>query len=314
MGVDVDTQGNQNNQSIHTGPEQNFTFDSRTPSGKPSDKKLGFGPGNPVWYQDTLSSAIEKGPEVSEPAAKDVSFFSELITKMINKIKPKNKIVQETEALAISLGNKLEDMKEEAAEEFEQTKDPLTGLIVQFTEKLENELRKDKLDWHTIDTLVRHLAIILAQKMLKNDHNIIQEELKLLRQDITNIQKTYNTKWEVGLGVTLGVLNIGAGLIGMGTGVAAMGGAIASSTLKTIQGITSGAQAVGQGGQYVQGFFKNSAEEKRQLAQYQKELNTGHKSAAETAQHATKSARGSQSGQVNNAIEAGYRAFTQMAS
>lgn len=195
-----------------------------------------------------------------------------------------------------------------------QNDDLLTRNILDVTQKLEDALSQEPLKWKEIDLLIRQLAILLVQKMANNDNRTIQEELKLMEQDIKNVEKTFNTKWELAIGITVGLLSIGGGLVGVGGGIAGVTGAVSSGTMQTLKTLTDGANMIGQGGSQAQKFVENDSQKKRQRFQYELERDRGHKSTAESSQQNVRSLKGSQMSQANAAIEAAYRAFIALAS
>lgn len=298
-----------------------------------------WGPGTPKYYTDTMASYMPHQPQqqtiVEQKKAPEkltgLKEFAQKVMKALN-LKKDDKLVEEevleeaeesqakeqdnatqNDNLAKSMSDKIGEINQEVKAEYEQTKDPMTRMVADLTEQLEVELQKETLDWNKIDLLVRQIAILLVQKMANNDQVTIQEEIKMMQQDVDKVRDTYNTKWELAIGITVGVISIVGGLVGVGGGVAGMAGAVTPAFTNTLKGVTDSVNLISQGGGTAQKFVSNNAESKRQLYQYELERDRSHKQTTESSLQGNKSLKGSQVSQRDRAIEAAYRAFIQLA-
>lgn len=217
--------------------------------------------------------------------------------------------------LANSIGDKLEGIILQAEQEYEQTKDPLTKTIIYITEKLETELKKETIDWNKMDLLIRQLAILLLQKMANNDNKTIQEELEMMRKDVSNIRETYNTGWELGIGIAMGAVSMIGGIAGITGGAAGLLGPAAKGFASSMSAVANGLGTISQGvGQPAQKYVSSVAESERQLRQYELERDRTYKQTVESSMQGTKSLKGGQMSQRDRAIEQAHRALLQVLS
>jgi hypothetical protein len=336
-----ETNIDQNNQQ-HVDQDLKNDVDVSTGSKKQLGQQAGqdrkWGPGTPAYYKESWSSygktpsspQIEEQQKAPEKLA-GMKEFAQKVMKALNFKKGdalvEEEVVEETESvektdkenavqldnLAKSIGDKLDGIKLEAEKEYEQTKDPLTRTLIDITEQLEVELQKEHLNWNKVDLLVRQLAILLVQKMANNDQTTVQEEIKMMRKDIDSVRGTYNTKWELGLGIAMGAISMVGGFAGVGGGVAGMTGAVSQGFMTSIKGLSDGLSMISQGaGQPAQKYVGSLSESKRQLYNYELERDRSHKQTAESSLQGNKSMKGSQMSQRDRAIEAAYRALLQI--
>ncbi len=333
-----ETNINQNlDQDVTSQLDVSTNSDQKQSNSKQQERE--WGPGTPKYYTDSMASYMLHQPQtpnaVEQKKAPEkltgLKEFAQKVMKALNlkkddeiieeevldqaeetQVKEKDEVIQK-DNLAKSMGDKIGEIKKEAEAEYEKSKDPMTRMVVELTDQLEVELKKETLDWNKIDLLVRQIAILLVQKMANNDHVTIQEEIKMMQQDVDKVRDTYNTKWELAIGITVGVISMVGGLVGLGGGVAGMAGAASQGFINTLKGVTDSVGLLNQGGQSAQKFVSSNAESKRQLYQYELERDRSHKQTTESSLQGNKSTKGSQVSQRDRAIEAAYRAFIQLA-
>jgi len=286
------------------------------------------------WYTDTMASALR--PEVTEQVAaqqteektgfkkffeKVKSFFARSKSKS-DKSPVKSDSKLETAAVTSNdsesnidgsrkkeLKNTLDDIVEEAKVEYEETNDPITKDIIDLSAQLDEALGKDEFDWNEINLIIRKLSLTLSTKMIQNDHDVIMEELERMKDDITKVQGTYNTKWELALGITIGAISIAGGLVGMGSGIGGATGALTSATVKTVGAIASGMQGVSQGGQSFSKFVSNSNESKRALYQFFLEGDRTAKGSFDSSYSGNRQKLTQQMSQATSENDRNYQAF-----
>lgn len=316
-------------------------------SHSPNEHKRAWGPGVDKYYKDSLNDHPRSKNKILEqevasnaaPSEKSgVLFYARKTLKQIVDIKNslftqkkdpiENKASEEAADInhvANSIGDKIEGLTVEAEKEFEKTKDPLTKTIISLNDKLSHALKKETIDWNKVDLLIRQLAILLLQKMANNDNVTIQEELEMMRKDVHNIRETYNTGWELAMGLLGGGLSLISGVFGITSGAFGLYGAAANFTGKAAEDLSmriAGLKSIGDGvGGFSQGiaqpaqrWVSNTAESKRQLRQYELERDRSHKQTVESSMQGTKSLKGSQMSQRDRAIEQAYRALLQILS
>ncbi|MEC7838813.1 MAG: hypothetical protein VX777_02095 [Chlamydiota bacterium] len=278
------------------------------------------------WYTDTMESAVP--PEVAEQVEEEEPVQESVFWRGVNWVRnmfsrtPSSIQSEDVAAQAIDKGvestcsdvmqEQFAEISEVAKQDYNETKDPLSKEIVDITTELNEELSKDEFDWKQINLLLRKLAIVLGSKMLQNDHEVSLEELQRMKDDIEKVQKTYNTKWELAFGITLGAISIAAGLVGLGGGIGGATGALSTAFLKPIEAITSGANAVSQGGQNFSKFISNSNESKRALYQFMLEHDRNAKNTFDTAKGDTTQKINQMISQASSENDRYYQAFLKI--
>lgn len=323
---------------------------SKQQTGMSSDQERTTGPGTKSWYTDTMAGfnnileppsqpPVIKQEHTPEMVAKLKKFFDKLLNAL--KLKNPDEVADDADAqveedefddvgavsrdvgsvnpkkdmLAKSLGESLEGISAEAEKEYAETRDPLTRTVIDITNQLDAELKKETLNWAKIDLLVSQLAILLVQKMANNDQVTVQEELKMMQKDVERVRDTYNTKWELAIGITIGAISIVGGLAGVGAGVAGMASAVTPAFMQSVKGFADGANMLTQGaGQPAQKYVSSLSESKRQLYNYELERDRSHKQTAESSQQNNKSLKNNKMNQRSSAIQAAHSAFVQIIS
>lgn len=279
-------------------------------------EKRAWGPGTEVYYKDSWGvhknlysrESVQEVENVIElPSDTKLTRIKTFAQKTMQIIKSKLLgTADEKDILARSIGNKLGEIKQEAEKEYAKTKEPFTKNVIDLSDQLEKELQKETLNWNKIDLLIRQLSIWLVQKMAFNDHATIQAELNMMQNDVQNIRNTYNTKWELAIGIVIGAVAVIGGVAGIGSGITGSAG---------LKGIADGVGTIVQGaGQPAQKWIGSDAESKRQLHNYELERDRSYKQTVDSSLQGNKSSKGGQISQRDRAIEAAYRAFLQVAS
>lgn len=184
----------------------------------------------------------------------------------------------------------------------------------ELSKGIENILKSDKPNYHQLDLLLRQLFVRLGLYMLNNEHKINQDTLKMIEEDIKKIRGTYNTKWELTLGIAMGAINIASGLIGMGGGIAGLTGSVTKDFLSQLQSLTSGAKTFSDGLSPIQAMIKSATESKRVLYNWYKERHSGFKSNTDSSLQNTRSILASQKSQIMNSIDTLYQAMIRQGS
>lgn len=309
----VEDHGGQN--KLNYDPYSNHTLDSvksEILATVSTESEFGYGPRNPVYYKETLSSCIPM-PELTSEESKVsiVSKFVSTIKKVFGLNKPEPKI--DLDPLLTSVDNKIKEVQKEIVLEMEENDDPQLSLINELSTEISSALQAENLDWKKLDLLIRQLSVLIHQQMVNSDQKMVQQELQLLEQDIKNVRKTYNTPWQLTLGLTMGVVGIAGGLVGMGGGVAGIAGAISQSSLTSLKSFIDGVSMLNQGLNPINSILRDASESKRQLYQFELERNRSHKSVLEASQQAARNAKSGQLSSINSAIDAAYRAFLSLA-
>lgn len=297
--------------------------------------KLEGGPGHQSYYKDTLCDPLlatvleSKEPEPSilkkvQSRIKDfvTQFRKQPVKKNGTKHVAKNTTLSKTNSKAAekqiindtadALNGVLSEAKESAQKEYEQTKDGTTKALIGLMDSLDTELKKENLNWKQIEFLVRQIAVLLTHKMASNEGKTIEQQQELMRQDIANVKKSYEGKWELFLGIASGGLSIVGGCVGIGGGFAKLGGA-SKASFKLLQTLSQGCGTVGQGVQPFSSIARNYNEKERAVFNFELEWDRNNKGTAESSLQNDRSSRSGQMSQINSAIEAAFRAFSDMA-
>jgi hypothetical protein len=312
----IETNINQNNQQQNN-KKIKESVDPEPQVRQDADQVQMWGPDSKAYYKETWSSynatPSSLQAEEQQKASENPSGLKEFAQKVLKALKFKKKgnfeepksvkktnrsNVSQTDNLGKSISSKLGVIKQEAEKEYEQTKDSLTKTVIDITEGLQNELQKEPVEWKKVDNIIKKLVILLVQKMANNDGVNVLEEIKMMKEDVDNIYGTFNTNWELMLGISAGCISTVAGTVGAMKGTK-NGLFYLSKSLSEF--ITDEGKLV-----------SSISENKRKLYELERERDSINKQTSESSLQGNKSIKGSQMSQRDRAIEAGYRAFLQI--